>query len=146
MHALPRDRFAPDRLWAWGGDAYVPVGRAAAPDEWDELLYADPDAAAVTQVRRATSSLSCRAVVVDMLDSLLLEPGHRVLELSTGTGWNAALAAARAGAGDGDGDGRITSVEVDPRSPGPPAIGSRGTPPGFGSRPATGTWARPTTG
>ncbi|MGW6507452.1 hypothetical protein ACWGCP_07840 [Streptomyces niveus] len=42
-----------------------------------------------------------------MLDSLLLEPGHRVLELGTGTGRNAALPAWRAGGG------RVTSVEVD---------------------------------
>lgn len=53
----------------------------------------DSDAAAVTQVIDGlpSSSLSCEALVVDMLDSLLLEPGHRVLELGTGTGRNAAL-------------------------------------------------------
>ncbi|GLF94095.1 methyltransferase domain-containing protein [Streptomyces yaizuensis] len=107
---LPRDVFAPDRLWHWNGHAYLPADRAADPDEWAELLYGDPDTAAVTQVTDgvATSSLSCQAIVVDMLDSLLLEPGHRVLELGTGTGWNAALAATRAG---GD---RTTTVEVDP--------------------------------
>jgi protein-L-isoaspartate(D-aspartate) O-methyltransferase len=72
-------------------------------------VYGDPFAAAVTQVRGglATSSLSCTAVVVDMLDSLLLEPGQRVLELGSGTGWNAALLARRAG------NGRVVSVEVD---------------------------------
>ncbi|MFJ1748133.1 methyltransferase domain-containing protein [Streptomyces sp. NPDC088116] len=44
-----------------------------------------------------------------MLDSLMAEPGHQVLELGTGAGWNAALLAARVG------PGRVTSVEVDPR-------------------------------
>ncbi|MEU9607991.1 methyltransferase domain-containing protein [Streptomyces sp. NPDC048057] len=107
---LPRDLFAPDRLWHWDGNAYVPVDRAVDPSPWVELLYADPDAAAITQVidGLATSSLSCQAVVVDMLDSLLLEPGHRVLELGTGTGWNAALLAERVGAE------RVTTVETDP--------------------------------
>lgn len=110
MESTPRDEFAPDRLWRWDGDGYVPVDRGADEDAWVALVYAGPDDAAVTQVVDGvpTSSLSCQAVVVDMLDSLLLEPGHRVLELGTGTGWNAALAARRAGPGN------VVSVEVDP--------------------------------
>lgn len=109
VDALARDRFAPERVWWWDGHAYVPVDRAADPDRWAAEVYGDPDAAAVTQVTEGlpSSSLSCEAVVVDMLDSLLLEPGHRVLELGTGTGRNAALLGWRAGAG------RVTSVEVD---------------------------------
>jgi protein-L-isoaspartate(D-aspartate) O-methyltransferase len=112
VEALPRHRFAPDRLWHWDGTAgvYVPVDRAADPERWAAEVYAGPDTPAVTQITDglASSSLSCPAVVVDMLDSLLLEPGQRVLELGTGTGWNAALLAHRAG------PDRVTSVEVDP--------------------------------
>ncbi|WP_405803651.1 methyltransferase domain-containing protein [Streptomyces sp. NBC_00210] len=110
VDALPRDLFAPDRLWRWDGHTYTPVDRELDAEAWGAEVYADPDAAAVTQVTegRASSSLSCQAVVVDMLDSLLLEPGQRVLELGTGTGWNAALLAHRAG------PHRVTSVEVDP--------------------------------
>jgi protein-L-isoaspartate(D-aspartate) O-methyltransferase len=109
VDALPRDEFAPGRLWHWDGHAYAPVDREKDPERWADEVYAGPDEAAVTQVTdgRASSSLSCQAVVVDMLDSLLLEPGQRVLELGTGTGWNAALLAHRAG------PGRVTSVEVD---------------------------------
>lgn len=110
VEALPRDLFAPERLWRWDGHAYVPVDRDRDGLVWARELYSSPDEAAVTQVigGMATSSLSCQAVVVDMLDSLLLEPGQRVLDLGTGAGWNAALAAHRAG------PGRVTSVEVDP--------------------------------
>ncbi|MET8680033.1 methyltransferase domain-containing protein [Streptomyces sp. NPDC004647] len=102
--------FAPDRLWSWDSHAYVPVDRDSDAERWAAEVYADPDAAAVTQVTdgRPSSSLSCQAVVVDMLDSLLPEPGQRVLELGTGTGWNAALLARRAG------PAQVTSVEVDP--------------------------------
>ncbi|MGW4031213.1 methyltransferase domain-containing protein [Streptomyces sp. NPDC004838] len=109
VDALPRHRFTPDRLWRWNGDDYVRVDREADPAQWADEVYADPDAAAVTQVigGRATSSLSSQGVVVDMLDSLRLEPGQRVLELGTGTGWNAALLAFRAG------PRHVTSVEVD---------------------------------
>ncbi|WP_446041523.1 hypothetical protein [Streptomyces sp. SID1121] len=97
--AVPRHVFAPDRLWRWDGQAYVPVDRDDDPDGWSAVVYGGPDDAAVTQVTDGlpSSSLSCEAVVADMLDSLLLEPGHRVLELGTGTGRNAALLAWRAG-------------------------------------------------
>lgn len=105
-----RHSFAPDTLWRWDGDAYVAVNRAAEPERWAAEVYGGPSDTAITQVRdgRATSSLSCQSVVVDMLDSLMPDPGHRVLELGTGTGWNAALLARRAG------PGRVTSVETDP--------------------------------
>ncbi|MFJ8443185.1 methyltransferase domain-containing protein [Kitasatospora griseola] len=108
--ALPRDRFAPGRLWNWDGHAWQPVDRGTAPERWLELLYGHPSRPAVTQIagNLPSSSMSAPAVVVDMLDSLLLEPGQRVLELGTGTAWNAALLAHRAG------PGRVTSVEVDP--------------------------------
>ncbi|WP_437113684.1 methyltransferase domain-containing protein [Streptomyces roseoverticillatus] len=108
--ALPRDRFAPDRLWQWDGHAYVPVDRDIDPGQWAGLVYGSLYEAAVTQVigGLATSSLSCESVVADMLDCLDVRPGHRVLELGTGTGRNAALLAHRAG------PGRVVSIETDP--------------------------------
>ncbi|MFE3251320.1 methyltransferase domain-containing protein [Streptomyces sp. NPDC059209] len=111
VDAVPRHSFAPDTLWRWDGDAYVAVSRATEPERWAAEVYGGPGDPAVTQVAdgRATSSLSCQSVVVDMLDSLMPAPGHRVLELGTGTGWNAALLALRVG------PGRVTSVEADPR-------------------------------
>jgi protein-L-isoaspartate(D-aspartate) O-methyltransferase len=113
VREVPRRAFAPDRLWRWDGRAYVPVDRGSDEDAWAALVYGGPDEAAVTRVSGGvpSSSLSCQAVVVDMLDCLKVEPGHRVLELGTGTGWNAALLAWRAGAG-----GRVFSIEVDPSS------------------------------
>ncbi|MFC5666524.1 methyltransferase domain-containing protein [Kitasatospora misakiensis] len=106
---VPRDLFAPDRLWRWDGRAYVPVDRRSDPEGWADELYAGPDEAAVTQVTGGlpSSSLSAPGVVVDMLDSLKLEPGHRVWDIGGGQGWNAALAARRAG------PGRVVSTEID---------------------------------
>ncbi|MFE9559366.1 hypothetical protein ACFYOD_38815 [Streptomyces sp. NPDC006703] len=97
VRALDRGVFAPGRLWRWDGEAYVPVDRAVDEQGWAVEVYGDIYAAAITQVHEGlpSSSLSCTAVVVDMLDSLLLDEGHRVLELGTGTGWNAALLARR---------------------------------------------------
>ncbi|MFJ5819360.1 methyltransferase domain-containing protein [Streptomyces sp. NPDC093108] len=79
-----------------------------SPDGWAAVVYPGPYDATVTQVEGGVpmSSLSCEAIVADMLDSLLLDPGHRVLELGTGAGRNAALVAARTG------PGLVTSVEV----------------------------------
>ena len=107
--ALPRDTFAPELLYDWDGHVYQPVERGTDPDRWAALLYDDPRAAAVTQTTGTlpSSSLSCQAVVARMLDTLHLEPGHRVLELGTGTGWNTALMAQRTP------PGFITTVEVD---------------------------------
>ncbi|MGK4585886.1 protein-L-isoaspartate O-methyltransferase family protein [Kitasatospora sp. HPMI-4] len=109
MAALPRDRFAPDVLWRWDGTGYVPIHRDTDPDGWAGELFADQDAAAVTQVTAGlpSSSLSAPAVVADMLDSLLIDPGHQVWDVGTGQGWSAALAAWRAG------PGRVVSTELD---------------------------------
>jgi protein-L-isoaspartate O-methyltransferase len=126
IDALPRHRFAPERVWEWNGRAYEPADRGTDAERWVDAVYAGPDEATVTQVTggRASSSLSCQAVVADMLDALDLRPGHRVLELGTGMGWNAALLAFRAGRG------RVTSVEVDPEL----AAAARGRLRGTGAR------------
>ncbi|WP_459250926.1 methyltransferase domain-containing protein [Streptomyces youssoufiensis] len=106
--ALPRERFAPRVLWSWDGQRYVAVDQEQDPERWARVVYAGPDEAAITQLAngRPSSSLSCESVVVDMLDVLLLEPHHKVLELGAGTGRNAALLARRAS--------RVVSVECDP--------------------------------
>ncbi|MEU6331527.1 protein-L-isoaspartate O-methyltransferase [Streptomyces sp. NPDC047049] len=110
MEKFPRHRFAPDRLWTWDGDAYVPVDRSTDPEGWAELVYGSPADSTITQVIDGlpTSSLSCEEIVADMLDSLMLEPGQATLELGSATGRNARLLAQQAG------PGLVTTVEFDP--------------------------------
>ncbi|GGM05952.1 hypothetical protein GCM10010129_57010 [Streptomyces fumigatiscleroticus] len=52
--------------------------------------------------------MSCPAVVIELLRHLDLGPGHRVLEIGTGTGYTTALLAQRTGAA------RLTTMEIDP--------------------------------
>ena len=117
FEAVPRHAFVPDTVWTVQGSAYQPVLREDNPDQWARLAY-DPAEAIATQVDDGapgssggdvpTSSISAPTAVVGMLAELDLQPGHRVLEIGAGTGYNAALLAERAGAD------RVTTVEIDP--------------------------------
>lgn len=71
------------------------------------LVYSDR--ALVTRIGPAgpLSSSSQPSLMAAMLEDLEVAPGHRVLEVGTGTGYNAALLAHVAG------PGRVVSVEVD---------------------------------
>jgi len=54
------------------------------------------------------SSSSSPSTMAIMLEQLALEPGHNVLEIGAGTGYNAALIGNMVGA-----SGRVTAVEID---------------------------------
>ncbi|MFW5420231.1 methyltransferase domain-containing protein [Nocardiopsis sp. CNT-189] len=111
--AHPRHRFIPDVIWP---DATgLPLIRGRAPDAWARTVYTDD--AVTTQandggagtVNTPTSSSSAPQVMADMIEAAEIGPGMRVLEVGTGTGWNAAVLAELVGA-----HGRVTTVEVDP--------------------------------
>jgi protein-L-isoaspartate(D-aspartate) O-methyltransferase len=116
--AVPRHRFIPDTIWLTDHDGLVPLHRREDPQEWMRRAYAS--AAVVTQVddgRPAgpgergcyiSSSASQPEVVALMLTALDAEPGMRVLEVGTGTGYNAALLGHRLGTRN------VISVEIDP--------------------------------
>ncbi|WP_413807997.1 methyltransferase domain-containing protein [Streptomyces sp. OE57] len=116
FEAVPRHEFVPGTVWVVDNGAYRPLRREDDPDRWARMAY-DPVQAIATQVDDGapapgggdvpTSSISAPAAVVTMLAELDLRPGHRVLEIGAGTGYNAALLAERAGAG------RVTTLEID---------------------------------
>jgi protein-L-isoaspartate O-methyltransferase len=114
---MNRADFIPEVIWVDEDDGWmVPLSRADDPDRWSSLVNSDD--AVVTQADDgnltggrglvATSSSSAPSVMAHMLDMLDVEPGHEVLEIGTGTGYNTALLMERAKSG------RVTTIEVDP--------------------------------
>lgn len=119
LFAVPRHRFAPDRVWAcpldgaWEGL----VDRAADPSAWWEAVYSntilitqfDGGARDLTAGRGvATSSCSAPSAVIDFLGRLRPALGHNVLDIGTGTGWTAGLLSYWVG------DEAVTTIEIDP--------------------------------
>ncbi|MFJ7201927.1 methyltransferase domain-containing protein [Streptomyces sp. NPDC098789] len=112
--AVPRHAFLPETVWL--GDDLAECSREAAPETWLRHAYADTPV--VTQVndgrpaepedRWASSSASAPSIVFRMLDMLDVTAGQSVLEIGTGTGWNAGLLAQRLA------PERVTTIEVDP--------------------------------
>ncbi|MEU6487778.1 methyltransferase domain-containing protein [Streptomyces sp. NPDC046887] len=117
FRAVPRSRFLPDMVWAYD----METGRSEPVDRSDSAAWrraAFADVPLVTQWDDGrhtgtapgtvpTSSASMPSVVTAMLRELDVRDGMRVLEIGTGTGWNAGLLAHRLG------PGQVVSVEID---------------------------------
>jgi len=109
FEAVPRHLFIPRDIWEQRATC-VPV---TTDDAWWDLVYGDVPI--VTQVDDgrsdgpglATSSNSMPTMVARMLGALDVADGHRVLEIGTGSGWNAALLSERLGSEN------VTTIEVD---------------------------------
>jgi protein-L-isoaspartate(D-aspartate) O-methyltransferase len=89
LRSVPRHQFIPD----------VPVDQAYVDDAI--IIKRDQQGAPV-------SSASQPTIMAIMLEQLTVSPGQRVLEIGTGSGYNAALLAHLAGP-----DGQVFSVDID---------------------------------
>ncbi|MCP3802283.1 methyltransferase domain-containing protein [Allokutzneria sp. A3M-2-11 16] len=105
VRAVPRHVFVPVFHERRGG-AWEVVDQTQ--DRWLELVYSNT--ALVTLLGEAVpiSSSSEPGLMTRMLEALDVRDGDRVLEIGTGTGYNAALLAHRLG------DANVFSVEVEP--------------------------------
>jgi protein-L-isoaspartate(D-aspartate) O-methyltransferase len=106
----PRHLFL-DRVYLHGpgGEGWREVRTGEGGPEELELVYSDR--ALITRLtdgKVPISSSSQPSLMAEMLEDLAPAPGHSVLEVGAGTGYNAALLAYVAGAG------RLQAVDVDP--------------------------------
>ncbi|MFZ0118549.1 MAG: methyltransferase domain-containing protein [Pseudonocardiaceae bacterium] len=115
--AVPRHVFLPRKSWVPDEHGeMVPIDRDQDIERWLELAYSDiyfvtqvDDGATVWPADgKASSSSSMPSVMLTMLDALDVTDGTHVLEIGTGTGYNAAILSHRVGVD------RVTTVEVDP--------------------------------
>lgn len=111
--ATPRELFVSHRaLCVYDKKVKTPIDRAADPDAWRSAVYSDDfiitqlDDGAGDGEGDATSSTSMPSIMLAMLNHLDAHQGQRVLEIGTGTGYNAALLAHRLGAGTQSGQGK----------------------------------------
>ncbi|HEU0088868.1 MAG TPA: methyltransferase domain-containing protein [Pseudonocardiaceae bacterium] len=118
ISAVDRATFIPARIWVYDDrNEPHPIDRDTDPQRWWQVVYSDT--AVMTQFdngatvwpditgEHPTSSASQPSLMLDMLANLDVHEGHRVLEIGTGTGYNAALLAARLG------DDAVTTIEID---------------------------------
>jgi protein-L-isoaspartate(D-aspartate) O-methyltransferase len=112
--ATPRELFVPDQaLWVHDKRIKTPIDRDHDPGTWMTAVYSDDfiitqlDDGAGDGEGDATSSTSMPSVMLAMLNHLDACEGHTVLEIGTGTGYNAALLAHRLGAKS------VVSIEID---------------------------------
>ncbi|MCS0601069.1 ATP-grasp peptide maturase system methyltransferase [Streptomyces sp. LP11] len=122
VEAIPRDTFLhPGVFLPEAGGKWRPVTAVGTePAEWamlahtdqtlttqlDGHLTADQVSEPVTGV--PTSSSTTPTTVVDMIEKLDIEDGHKVLEIGTGTGYSTALMCRYLG------EDNVATVEVDP--------------------------------
>ncbi|MGW4794933.1 methyltransferase domain-containing protein [Nonomuraea sp. NPDC004297] len=117
VRAAPRHLFVPDvgLVHPGNGEPFL-IDRNAAPGIWWDAVGSTE--AIVTQLDDGatplaalkghySSSSSSPATVADLLNPLALEPGMRVLEIGTGTGWTTALLSHLAG------EENVVSIDVD---------------------------------
>jgi protein-L-isoaspartate(D-aspartate) O-methyltransferase len=112
----------PRHLFVSAGSATTATGLVAQQpsiDTWLDQVYSDVTIVVQRRARPSqaadgvgptlpTSSSTMPSLMVEMLEALDLHDGHRVLEIGTGTGYNAALLSHRLGAE------RVVSIDIDP--------------------------------
>lgn len=105
FETVPRHPFVPE-FWtlADGEQRHV----TSTDPQWLDLVYADDALATQLTDGVATSSSTAPGLMLTMLRALDVADGHRVLEVATGTGYNAALLSERLGSH------QVVTAEVDP--------------------------------
>jgi protein-L-isoaspartate(D-aspartate) O-methyltransferase len=110
FEAIPRELFVPLFYRKDGNEWYV-YSRDVRRDEWLQMMYQDEALITLLNAEHIPiSSSSQPSIMAEMLSALAIEPGMQVLEIGTGTGYNAALLAHLTGD-----PALVTTIDLDPR-------------------------------
>lgn len=111
FEAVPRHLFVP-YYYVGAGGGYERLWGEDSDDRrrtrWLRGAYTDSPLATRVRDGDLVSSSSQPSLMAKMLAELEVRPGHRVLEIGAGTGYNAALLAHRLG------DDHVTTMDLDP--------------------------------
>ncbi len=88
--AIPRNAYVP-RYYTWENKTWHDVTQDNLKDHLGKLYEDRPLGLFIDDDGQSPSTISQPSFVLLMLDMLDIEPGHKVLELGAGSGWNAAL-------------------------------------------------------
>jgi protein-L-isoaspartate(D-aspartate) O-methyltransferase len=105
---VPRHTFVPTTLYLRGQEGWESIDREREPNRWLEAVYSDE--VLVTRLDERgmpLSSSSMPSVMARFLDLLEVDDANSVLEIGTGTGYNAALLCERLGSAN------VTSIDID---------------------------------
>ncbi|WP_431999643.1 methyltransferase domain-containing protein [Streptomyces sioyaensis] len=105
FQTVARHPFVPE-FWTLAADEQRHV--TSTDPRWLDLVYTDDALATQLTDGVATSSSTAPGLMCTMLQALDVADGHRVLEVATGTGYNAALLSERLGSH------QVVTVEVEP--------------------------------
>ncbi|MGW6532710.1 protein-L-isoaspartate O-methyltransferase family protein [Streptomyces venezuelae] len=122
--AVDREAFVPDAFWGYDTDdsgRQMVIDRAVDKEAWRRAVWGT-HRSLITQMDDGvtaeqgphkgafTSSISALDIVFEKLNQLTVEPGHNVLHIGTGSGYDSALLSE----GVGIGCGSLTTVELEP--------------------------------
>ncbi|MPZ66961.1 MAG: methyltransferase domain-containing protein [Pseudonocardiaceae bacterium] len=107
IRAVPRHALVPRHFTQNSDATWRPVDRDTDPEHWLDAIYSNTTLITALNGQQAVSSSTMPGLMVSMLETLNVRDGDRVLEIGTGTGYNAALLAHRLGSD------RVFSVDVD---------------------------------
>ncbi|GCE16743.1 methyltransferase domain-containing protein [Dictyobacter kobayashii] len=111
----PRHLFVHEFFLPANAPGQLPQWRRVSPqlvseDEWLQQVYTNqPLITRIAEDGYASSSSSKPSIMALMLQVLQVSPGQRVLEIGTGTGWNAALLSNLA-----ENAALVTTIDIDP--------------------------------
>lgn len=107
----PVDRrlFIPDTVWVIREGQFESLSRTDDSEAWERLVTSDePVTTRIKDEMWPVSSSSGPSIMAAMIDALQLKAGMRVLEIGTGTGYNAACMAELGT--------NVVTIEIDPQT------------------------------